>query len=721
MTLQKAIELTKKGFHVFPLNPNTKYPAVDEYQNMATNDAEELKKWWIDPVLGLEQPYNIGISTSRFNGSKALVVVDVDIKEDKHGDETFKKLKAEGKKFPKTIVNKTTTEGYHLIYWSDEPVKQGSHVLGKDIDIRSKGGYIVAPGSIIDGKEYVAAGENLDKVPDWIIEICGKAPKKDEKTPKNDAKIDEKYAKNRALEWLRYAPTALEGSGGDRTTFIVAAKLKDFGVTKDVCFQLMSGHWNDFCQPPWSPEELQSKIEHAYKYGQNEPGDLAPEKSFEKIKDEGEKSYLEKINDEYAIIFQTGQHTILYETEDEKGRKEARYISETSLKRKFSPFVVGQGRSARSQAEVWLDWEGRRQYNGVCFRPRKKARNGYYNTWKGFTCESIPYSKSNTKAKKGFDSFSEHVYENLCGGIEDHFNWVMGYFAHLIQKPCERPLTSLVFKGRKGTGKNAPLERIGNLLGPSQYIVSQNSRYLTSNFNGHMESCLMLVLDEAFWSGDHKADGILKGITTEKTILVEKKGKEPYTIDNLVRVIIVGNEDWLVPATVDERRYAVFNVEEGKMQQNKFFEQMRINIDKHGGNSVLLHYLDNFDLKTVDINVAPMTKGLAEQKMSSLSLDESFWFSCLKDEKIGSADWPEEIDKDFLYDSFVMSIKKRNIRTRIPEKNWFFRKLYRLSHLLKDANTGVTSSSKRHLFCLPSIEDLRNEWDEKYKMKTDWD
>lgn len=152
--LDQALYLAEKGFHVFPLRPNSKLPAIDDFPNKATVDPKKIKTYWMDPVLGTEKPYNIGISTSRYNGSQALVVVDVDNKEKKKGDEELLKLELQGLDFIETTTQVTPTGGKHLIYRSEKPVKQGSNVLSNGLDIRSKGGYIVGPGSTIDGKSY---------------------------------------------------------------------------------------------------------------------------------------------------------------------------------------------------------------------------------------------------------------------------------------------------------------------------------------------------------------------------------------------------------------------------------------------------------------------------------------------------------------------------------------------------------------------------------------
>ncbi len=148
--LDHALELAGLGFHIFPLRPRSKHPpAIKAFPNRASRDPEQIRKWWT------ENPnYNIGISTSRFGDNEALLVVDVDVKNEKNGNDTIRKLKSEGYDFPPTFEQRTPTGGRHLIYKVPSAVKQGVNVLGPGLDIRSSGGYVVGAGSSINGKEY---------------------------------------------------------------------------------------------------------------------------------------------------------------------------------------------------------------------------------------------------------------------------------------------------------------------------------------------------------------------------------------------------------------------------------------------------------------------------------------------------------------------------------------------------------------------------------------
>ena len=155
--LEHALSLADAGFYVFPLESNSKIPVIDAWQKKASRDPEQIKRWWTDPVMETELDRNIGIFTGKYSLSKnyfsegALLVIDVDVKTDRNGEDTLKQLTQD---VGEPLVALTASGGRHLIYVVDEPVKQGTNVLGPGLDIRSHGGYIVAPGSSINGKEY---------------------------------------------------------------------------------------------------------------------------------------------------------------------------------------------------------------------------------------------------------------------------------------------------------------------------------------------------------------------------------------------------------------------------------------------------------------------------------------------------------------------------------------------------------------------------------------
>jgi Family of unknown function (DUF5906) len=66
---------------------------------------------------------------------------------------------------------------------------------------------------------------------------------------------------------------------------------------------------------------------------------------------------------------------------------------------------------------------------------------------------------------------------------------------------------------------------------------SSPTRYITGRFNSHLADCLLLHADEAFWAGDHAAEGKLKDLVTGHDHFIEYKGKEPVRVQNFVRLL----------------------------------------------------------------------------------------------------------------------------------------------------------------------------------------
>jgi hypothetical protein len=266
------------------------------------------------------------------------------------------------------------------------------------------------------------------------------------------------------------------------------------------------------------------------------------------------------LNLHYAYVLGEGSDHILHETINERGHFHLKHIDIDAFHRSLASYTMSFNQETHPVSKLWIRDSRRRSYEGLCFLPGKEAPNKFYNLWRGFAVDPIPKGeKPSPEAKKAVDTFLEHALENVCANDLKLYLWLMGYFAHLVQKPWQKPLVALVMKGGKGVGKNALIERIGYLLGMSFTVIS-NRRHLTGNFNSMLENKLMLVLDEAFWSGDKQAEGVLKDLITGEHHLIERKGKEPYRVENCLRVVILGNDKWLVPASEDERRFAVFNV-----------------------------------------------------------------------------------------------------------------------------------------------------------------
>jgi hypothetical protein len=714
--LKSALSLANRGFYVFPLREGGKKPAIENFPEFATRDIDQIKIWW-----NRNPRYNIGISTSKYNGEgESLVAIDVDNKEGKKGDDELLAFELEGLDLPKTFEQVTPTGGRHLVYKTRESL--GQSPLSNALDIRAHHGYIVGAGSIIGGKTYYCFSIEVRDATESLIALCKKAR---EKKPLEVVlpPVDQTRAIDRATFYLdNEAPLAIEGQHGDQTTFIVACKLKDFGLTPENSFSLMCDFWNERCSPPWDVGALKLKIENAYKYGKDFAGSSNPEVLFKPVEDEKEKDRLHPIlelNKEYAFITVSGKAMIIHETKDIDGNFKIDYLSVLSFQQKLLPLTLMYNDKKHKVADLWLSSTDRRSYEGICFMPGQECPKNLYNLWRGFAIE--PSDDVSDRAKKAVDMFFEHALENICQGDVPLYNWLIGYFAHLIQRPWEKPEVAPVFKGGKGIGKNFFVECIGKFLN-SHYLLVSNSRYLVGNFNAHFENRLLFVLDEAFWSGDKKAEGTLKDLITGKTHFIERKGAEAYSIKNCTRVVIIGNEQWLIPASHDERRFAVFNVGEKRKNDQAYFTAIRKGMEA-GGYQYLLRVLKDFDLSETNVNTAPSTRGLIDQKIASLSPFYEWWFECLLAGRLVSSDfatdWPEEIEKDRLRTAYRAFVKERNLKMWGESDRTIGKLLSVCLPTVKDGKKQI-DDLRVNTYVLPNLDTARKAWEKHINATFTW-
>lgn len=228
-----------------------------------------------------------------------------------------------------------------------------------------------------------------------------------------------------------------------------------------------------------------------------------------------------------------------------------------------------------------------------------------------------------------------------CGGDEATFAWVWGWFAQLVQRPGDKPGTALALRGEEGCGKSIVGEAVGKLLGARHYWQVASPRYVTGQFNSHLESCILLQADEAFWAGDKSAEGVLKDLITGKVRPVERKGVEPIQVANHTRPFVTSNNEWVVPAALRQRRFTMLDVPDARVGDKAYFAAIHRQLNAPGGYGALLRELLRFPADTDTLRTPLRTEALRDQQVRSLAIEVDWWLEVLRDGVLPGA-LPEE-------------------------------------------------------------------------------
>jgi len=157
--LDAALAFAGSGISVFPLSPDTKIPLKGSHGCLdSTTDQARIREWWQD-----EPDANIGIATGQPSG---LIVVDL--------DGPAAKASVEGKSLPRTPHAKTP-RGFHIYLRGSSDVVPSRVAVLPGIDIRAAGGYVVAPPSRVNSREYAWLASPCDTPladpPEWLAEL----------------------------------------------------------------------------------------------------------------------------------------------------------------------------------------------------------------------------------------------------------------------------------------------------------------------------------------------------------------------------------------------------------------------------------------------------------------------------------------------------------------------------------------------------------------------
>jgi len=428
----------------------------------------------------------------------------------------------------------------------------------------------------------------------------------------------------------------------------------------------------------------------------------------QKEKEQGDvvKQIIDKLNKCHAHVMLGGKARILHiKTDPDHGWDVHEFYQQADFKSHYANRKVRVGKQLKTVGELWLSHPDRRSYEGVTFNPNGTSE-GYYNLFQGLPVEPV---------RGDCGLYLDHILNNICKGDEDLYDYVINWMADAIQNPGIRPGVALVIRGKQGVGKGVFVNEFRRLFGPHSIQVTQTS-HLVGNFNAHLRDKLIVFADEAFWAGDKRAEGALKAMVTEDTMPIEMKGVDVQNASSYVRLIMASNNDWVVPASVDQRRFVVMEVSNARMQDSAYFKALRDQMEQ-GGRQALMQFLLDRDLSGVDLRRIPRTDALAEQQLRSLDSVGQWLYAALdaggfEEQGAGGVaefrSWPTELAITEVHACYLFYCKRHSYPRPVPSSAMG----KRLKEILPSVEKRRITIGKRRnsAYIFTSLDDTRDEF-----------
>jgi hypothetical protein len=212
--LAAALRYAQADWPVFPCIPGEKIPATKHGFLDATTDPDKITWWW-----ARNPERNVAIAT----GLPGPDVLDVDVREDGNGFAAFNRLHRDGLLNGARAYIRTPSGGLHAYFAGSE---QGNGRLPHHhLDFRSKGGYVVAPPSQVNGTPYelVKQADGQGGL-DWVAVTRLLEPEPRQRPQRSEQRSTDAH---RLAEWMARQH---EGNRNDGL-FWAANRALDAGVT----------------------------------------------------------------------------------------------------------------------------------------------------------------------------------------------------------------------------------------------------------------------------------------------------------------------------------------------------------------------------------------------------------------------------------------------------------------------------------------------------------
>ena len=261
----------------------------------------------------------------------------------------------------------------------------------------------------------------------------------------------------------------------------------------------------------------------------------------------------------------------------------------------------------------------------------ESTSNLSFNFFSGFRAANLSAIKKYNEdegGKEGLELVLNHIKMVLAGGDDGLYDYIIRWFAHILQFPHIKTSTCLVFTSRQGAGKNIIFNFIGTYLFGREYFASYNRlEQITGKFNANNAQKIFSLVDECTHYDEKGYSGIqeiLKNQITEEWQVVEKKGIDSVCVPVYNNLILLSNNKNVVKVDEGNRRYVICRCSDtyakngdNDDENEKYFDKLGDALNKETGQA-LYKYL--MGITVGNIRKIPKSNETLDDKLGTLKL-----------------------------------------------------------------------------------------------------
>jgi len=252
-------------------------------------------------------------------------------------------------------------------------------------------------------------------------------------------------------------------------------------------------------------------------------------------------------------------------------------------------------------------------FNKVCSFPAPNA----FHIFPGFLPDT-------TNVRRDYVNHCEPILHHIkaiwCDDDEKMYEFILDWFAYIVQKYPKVTETIIILTGDEGTGKSSLFDFIRNKIFGNTCLTITGCEKLTRNFNSHLQGKILVCLEELKSDTNstlkHDLDR-LKHICTSQTIDIEKKGIDVDSSEvNAVNILGFSNNNNPLPAVKGINRRLVMGHTSRRYQNDSKYFTKFIDFLENDPDipACFLYYLQN---RKIDMHRLKYDKPVTNEKILS--------------------------------------------------------------------------------------------------------